>query len=350
MYDFTHCLSDSLEGITHSICTLEFEDHRPLYDWILDRLDVPCHPRQIEFARLNLTHTLMSKRKLLELVREGRVSGWDDPRLPTLIGLRRRGYTPEAIRDFCSRIGVAKVNSTVDIALLEHCLREHLNRSATRAMAVLDPVRLVLDNYPEGRFEEMDVVNNPEDPSRGTRRVPFSRELFIERSDFLEDPPKKFHRLSPGREVRLMNAYYIRCRGVVRDPETGRVTQIHATYDPDTRGGWSDDGRKVKGTLHWVSAPRSLDAEVRIFDHLFSVPAPGEDPDGRDYREFLNPDSRIILTGCKLEPSLAAARPGEHFQFLRNGYFCADSRDHREDRPVFNRSVSLRDSWARKNR
>ena len=349
MYDFAHCLSDSIEGITHSICTLEFEDHRPLYNWFLDQLETPCHPQQIEFARLNLSYTIMSKRKLLQLVEQERVNGWDDPRMPTLAGLRRRGYTPEAIRDFCDRIGVAKRDSTVDLALLEHCLREDLNRRARRFMGVLRPLKVVIDNYPEDQVEELEAVNNPEDPAAGKRLVPFSRELYIERDDFMEEPVKKFFRLAPGREVRLRYAYYVTCERVVKDENTGEITEIHCTYDPQTRGGSSPDGRKVKGTIHWVSAAHARDAEVRLYDRLFTVADPDAAGDGGDFTDFLNPDSLEILSGTKVEPALAAAASEDlPFQFERLGYFCVDSRDSKADFLVFNRAVTLRDSWAKK--
>ena len=343
MYDFAHCLSDSIEGITHSICTLEFEDHRPLYDWFLDQLEVECHPQQIEFARLNLTYTIMSKRKLLRLVEEGLVAGWDDPRMPTISGLRRRGYTPDAIRDFCGRIGVAKRDSTVDLALLEHCLRQDLNRRALRVMAVLNPLRLTIENYPEGKTEELEAVNNPEDASMGTRKIPFSRQLFIERDDFREDPPKKFFRLAPGREVRLRYGYFITCRRVIKDEKTGEVVELRCTYDPKTRGGYSPDGRKVKGTIHWVSASHSISAEVRLYDTLFTKPDPGADG---DFRSSLNPDSLKALSGCRVEPGLSDARGGDRFQFERLGYFCADP-DSSPEKLIFNRTVSLRDTWAK---
>jgi glutaminyl-tRNA synthetase len=347
MYDFTHCLSDSIEGITHSICTLEFEDHRPLYDWVLDMLEAPCHPQQIEFARLNLSYTVLSKRMLTELVAAGYVSGWDDPRMPTLAGLRRRGYTPEAIRNFCERIGVAKRDSTVDIALLEHILREDLNKSAPRVMGVLRPLKVIIDNYPEGKVEEMDAVNNPEDPGMGTRKVPFSRVLYIEQEDFREDAPKKFYRLAPGREVRLRYAYFITCTDVVKDEETGEVVELHCTYDPNTRGGDSPDGRKVKATLHWVSADHAISAEVHLYDHLFSVQNPAGDKAGTDFKTYLNPNSLEILSTCRLEPSLAKAAPGERYQFERLGYFCVDRKDSTNETPVFNRTVTLRDTWAK---
>ena len=346
MYDWAHGLEDSIEGITHSVCTLEFEDHRPLYDWFLNELNV-YHPQQIEFARLNLTYTVMSKRKLLELVEHGYVTGWDDPRMPTISGLRRRGYTPESIRNFCDRIGVAKRDSIVDIALLEHCLREDLNKSAQRVMGVLRPLKVIIDNYPEDKVEELEAINNPEDPNMGTRKVPFSRVLYIEREDFRDDPPKKFFRLAPGREVRLRYAYYITCVGVVRDEKTGEVIELHCTYDPKTRGGDSPDGRKVKATLHWVSAAHSLKAEVRLYDHLFIEANPGEAKDAGDYKSYLNPDSLQRLTSCRVEPSLAGAAPGSRYQFERQGYFCVDSVDSSDDILVFNRTVSLRDSWVK---
>jgi glutaminyl-tRNA synthetase len=346
MYDFAHCLSDSIEGITHSICTLEFQINRELYDWVLDALAVPCHPQQIEFARLNLNYTVLSKRKLIELVEKGLVSGWDDPRMPTISGYRRRGYTPEAIRTFCERIGVAKADSTVDIGLMEYCLREDLNRRAPRAMGVLRPLKVTLVDYPEGQVEELDAVNNPEDPSAGTRRVPFGRELFIEREDFMEDPPKKFFRLAPGREVRLRYAYFIRCLEAVRDPATGEVVELRCSYDPQTRGGDAPDGRKVQGTLHWVSAAHAVPAEVRLYGHLFTRENPEDVREGGHFTDSINPASLEVLTGCRLEPALAAAAPGSRFQFERMGYFCAD-RDSRPGLPVFNRSVTLRDTWAK---
>jgi glutaminyl-tRNA synthetase len=344
-YDYAHGQSDSLEGITHSICTLEFEDHRPLYDWFLEALEI-YHPRQIEFARLNLTYTVMSKRKLLRLVQEGLVSGWDDPRMPTLSGLRRRGYTPEAMRNFCERIGVAKSNSVVDIALLEHCLREDLNRRAQRVMGVLQPLKVIIDNYPDDQVEELPAVNNPEDPEMGTRMVPFSKVLYIEQEDFREAPPKKFFRLAPGREVRLRYGYFITCTGVVKDEQTGAVQELHCTYDPATRGGDSPDGRKVKATLHWVSAARAVEAEVRLYDHLFMKPDPEDVPDG-DFTSALNPNSLLTLKGCKLEPSLAQAKPGNLYQFERQGYFCVDAVEYKAGQVVFNRTVALKDSWAK---
>jgi glutaminyl-tRNA synthetase len=346
LYDYAHPLSDAIEGITHSLCTLEFEDHRPLYDWVVEHAGFNPRPQQIEFARLALGYTLMSKRKLLQLVQEGLVRGWDDPRMPTISGLRRRGYTPESIRDFCDRIGVAKKENLVDVALLEHCVRDDLNRRAPRAMGVLRPLRVVLDNYPDGQVEELDVVNNPEDPSAGTRRVPFSRVLFIEREDFQEDPPKKFFRLAPGREVRLRNAYFITCREVVKGAG-GEVVELRCTYDPATRGGDAPpDGRKVKATLHWVSAAHAVEAEVRLYDRLFAVENPAGAPDDQDWRALLNPDSLQVLHSCKLEPALASAPAGSRFQFERLGYFCADP-DTTPARPVFNRTVSLKDTWAK---
>ena len=341
-YDWAHGQSDSIEGITHSICTLEYEDHRPLYDWFLAELGIH-HPQQIEFARLSLSRTVMSKRMLLELVEEGRVSGWDDPRMPTLAGLRRRGYTPEAIRDFCDRIGVAKADNVVDIAHLEHCLRDDLNRRAERRMAVLRPLRLVIENYPEGKVEEMEGVNNPEDPSMGTRRLPFSRILYIEQDDFRESPPPRYFRLAPGAEVRLRYAYIVKCTGVIKDPNTGEIVEVRCTYDPATIGG-DAKGRKVKGTIHWVSAAHAAEAEVRLYDHLFSKPRPDEE---EDWTACLNPDSLQVLTGCKLEPSLKGAAPGSRYQFERQGYFCVDSKDSRSGHLVFNRTVGLRDTWAK---
>ncbi|MHC4089089.1 MAG: glutamine--tRNA ligase/YqeY domain fusion protein [Planctomycetota bacterium] len=345
MYDFTHGQSDSIEGITHSICTLEFENHRPLYDWFLDQLGI-YHPRQIEYARLALSYTVMSKRKLLELVEEGHVCGWDDPRMPTISGLRRRGYTPESIRDFCERIGIAKFNSTVDIALLEHCLRQDLNKRAPRVMGVLRPLRVVIENYPQDQVEELEAVNNPEDASAGTRKVPFSRVLYIEQDDFREDPPRKFYRLAPGREVRLRYAYFITCSEVIKDETTGQVTELHCTYDPATRGGDAPDGRKVKATLHWVSAAHAIDAEVRLYDHLFTKEDPSQVPAGGDWKDNLNANSLEVLTACKLEPSLAGAAAGTRYQFERNGYFCVDA-DSTPGGLVFNRTATLRDTWAK---
>jgi glutaminyl-tRNA synthetase len=345
-YDWAHGQSDSLEGITHSICTLEFEVHRPLYDWCLDQLGIH-HPQQIEFARLNVSHTVLSKRKLLELVQEGRVSGWDDPRLPTISGMRRRGYTPAAIRRFCDLIGVAKGNSIVDLALLENCVREDLNRTVPRMMAVLRPLRLVIDNFPEGRAEELEAVNNPEDPAAGSRLVPFTRELYIEREDFMEAPPKKFFRLAPGREIRLRYAFFITCTSVVKDPRTGEVVELHCTYDPATRGGDAPDGRTSKATLHWVSAARSVEAGVRLYDTLFNKRDPEEFEEGQDWKSNLNPRSLEVLSGCRVEPGLQEAAPGSLWQFERLGYFCADSKDSRPGHPVFNRTVTLRDPWVR---
>ncbi|MGH9311624.1 MAG: glutamine--tRNA ligase/YqeY domain fusion protein [Vicinamibacterales bacterium] len=345
MYDFAHSPSDAIEHVTHSLCTLEFEDHRPLYDWLIDNLPVPSRPRQIEFARLNLTYTLMSKRKLLELVQEGHVSAWDDPRMPTLVGLRRRGYTPEAIRTFCDRIGVAKRENVVDVALLEHAVREDLNRRAPRIMSVLRPLRVVLENYPEDRVEAMDVINNPEDPSAGTRKVPFSRVLYVEQEDFRENPPKKFFRLAPGREVRLRNAYFITCTEVVKDAATGEIAELRCTYDPATRGGDAPDGRKVKATLHWVSASHAIPAEVRLYDRLFNAEMPGAGE--RDYRKDLNPASLEVVVDCRVEPSAAAATPGTRYQFERLGYFCVDPDSGAEGRLVFNRTVTLKDTWAK---
>jgi glutaminyl-tRNA synthetase len=346
MYDFAHGQSDSIEGITHSLCTLEFEDHRPLYDWYIEQLGI-YHPRQIEFARLNVSHTIVAKRKLLRLVTEGHVDGWDDPRMPTIAALRRRGYTPEAMRSFCAKVGVAKRNKVVDMALLEHTLREQLNRECPRAMGVLDPLRVVIENYPEGESEMLEAVNNPEDASAGKRQVPFSRVLYIERSDFMEDPPRKFFRLGPGREVRLRWAYFITCTDVIKD-DAGNVVELRCTYDPATRGGDAPDGRKVKGTLHWVSAEHALEAEVRLYDRLFVKVNPDEvDEEGADFMANLNPDSLTVLTGCRLEPSLADLAPGSRVQFERQGYFCVDTKDSRPGAPVFNRTVALRDSWAK---
>ncbi len=345
MYDYTHCLSDALEGITHSLCTLEFEDHRPLYDWVLDNLPVKCHPQQIEFARLNLSYTILSKRKLIQLVETGAVTGWDDPRMPTISGLRRRGYTPEAIRNFCERIGVAKRDSMVDMALLEHSVRENLNDRSPRVLGVLRPLRVVILNYPEDTVEEMEGKYHPEDEGMGSRKLPFSRVVYIEQDDFMMDPPKKFFRLAPGREVRLRYAYYVTCVDVVTDDATGEILEVHCSYDPDTRGGWSKDGRKVKGTLHWVSAAQAVDAEVRLFDRLFTVENPAAEKE--DFVTALNPDSLTVLEGCKLEPSLAEAAPGDRCQFERLGYFCVDPKDSRPGAPVFNRTVTLRDSWAK---
>ncbi len=345
MYDFAHGQSDSIEGITHSLCDIAYEDHRPLYDWFLDQLDI-YHPQQIEFARLDLNYTVLSKRKLRQLVERGDVAGWDDPRMPTLSGLRRRGYTPQAIRNFIERIGVAKKESLVDVALLDYCVREDLNLRAPRVMAVLRPLRVVIENYPEDQVEEMEAINNPEDESAGSRVLPFSRVLYIEQDDFQEDPPKKWFRLAPGREVRLKHGYYIKCVDMVRDEKTGQVVELRCTYDPETRGGWSDDGRKVKGTLHWVSAAHALDAEIRLYDYLFTEPDPENVEDGADFKDYLNPDSLEVLTACKVEPGLAGVAPGSRYQFLRHGYFAVDP-DSSAEKLVFNRTVSLRDTWAK---
>jgi glutaminyl-tRNA synthetase len=345
MYDFAHCLSDSIERITHSICTLEFENNRPLYDWILDQLKVESHPQQIEFARLNLSYTVLGKRRLIELVERGYVNGWDDPRMPTIAGMRRRGYTPEAIRNFCSRIGVAKNENLVDISLLEHCVRDDLNEQAQRVMGVLRPLRLVIDNYPEGGEEEFECPNHPQNPAMGSRKVPFSRVLYIEQDDFNENPPKKYNRLGPGREVRLRYSYVVKYATMVKDERTGKITEVHCTYDPETGHGAPPDGRKVEGVIHWVSAEHSVPAEVRLYDRLFRVADPmGEDD---DFTKYLNPNSLETLASCYVEPSLATVNPGDRFQFERLGYFCADLKDSSPQRPVFNRIVSLRDSWAK---
>jgi glutaminyl-tRNA synthetase len=345
MYDYAHGQSDSIERITHSICTLEFEDHRPLYDWYVEALGI-YHPQQIEFDRLNLTYTLLSKRKLLTLVQDGHVSGWDDPRMPTLSGIRRRGYTPEAIRNFCGAVGVSKTNGSTELALLEHYVREDLNKRAPRVMGVLRPLRVVIDNYPDALVEEMDAVNNPEDASMGTRKVPFSRVLYIEQDDFRENPPKQYFRLSPGREVRLRYGYFVTCTGVVKDEKTGEVVEVHCTYDPATRGGDSPDGRRVKSTIHWVSAAHAIDAEARLYDNLFTGENPGEVPEGQDFTANLNPRSLEIVLGCKLEPSLRSAAPGARYQFERLGYFCVDL-DSKPGALVFNRTAALRDTWAK---
>ncbi len=347
MYDFTHCLSDSIEGITHSLCTLEFENNRPLYDWVLDNVAAPCHPQQIEFARLNLSYTVLSKRKLIQLVEEGSVNGWDDPRMPTISGLRRRGYTPASIRSFCDRIGVARRDSLVDVALLEYSLREDLNKRAPRVMGVLRPLKVVIENYPDGQVDELEAVNNPEDSDAGVRKIPFSREIYIERDDFMENPPKKFFRLGPGREVRLRYAFFVVCTGVIKDEKTGEVIELRCTYDPATRGGDAPDGRKVKATLHWVSAAHAVDAEVRLYDRLFSKAIPDEKEEGKTYKDFINPEALEVLHGCKLEPSLAGAGPGYFCQFERMGYFCVDSRDSTPGAMVFNRTVTLKDAWAK---
>ncbi|MGD9158023.1 MAG: glutamine--tRNA ligase/YqeY domain fusion protein [Desulfobacteraceae bacterium] len=346
MYDWTHGQSDSIEKVTHSICDLGYEDHRPLYDWFLDQLGI-YHPRQIEYARLNLSYTLLSKRWLMKLVNDGHVSGWNDPRMPTLSGLRRRGYTPESIRRFIERIGVAKRESMVDIALLEHCIREDLNKKAPRVMGVLRPLKVIIDNYPEGKAEELDAVNNPEDKSMGTRKVPFSKVLYIERDDFMEDPPKKFYRLAPGREVRLRYAYFITCVDVVKDPDTGEILELRCTYDPETKGGDAPDGRKVKATLHWVSAGHAIEAKVRLYDHLFTTEDPMDVEEGNDFTESLNPGSLEELTSCRLEPCLKNAEKGTGYQFERLGYFCVDAVDSTPEAPVFNRTVNLRDTWGR---
>ena len=342
-YDFAHGQSDAIEGITHSICTLEFQDHRPLYDWFIENLPVPSTPHQYEFARLNLTHTVLSKRVLLRLVNEGHVRGWDDPRMPTLSGLRRRGFPAEGIREFASMIGVARADSVVEVEMLEHAVRDVLNRDALRRFAVLDPLKVVIENYPDGQVEELEVANNPEDPSAGTRRVPFTRELWIERDDFMEDPPKKFYRLAPGREVRLRSAYFVTCREVVKDAH-GEVVELRCTYDPETRGGAAPDGRRPKATLHWLSTAHAAPAEVRLYDHLFSVPYPGAE--GRDLFADLNPDSETVLAGCFVEPSLGDATIGETVQFERLGYFCADP-DSASGALVFNRTLTLKDTWAK---
>ena len=347
MYDFTHCVSDALEGVTHSLCTLEFEDHRPLYDWVLDHLEVPCHPQQIEFARLEISYTITSKRKLSILIDAGYVAGWDDPRLPTLKGLRRRGYTPKAIRNFCDRVGVTKKQTTIDIGVLENCAREDLDRTTPRAMAVIRPLKLIIENYPTGQLDELDAANHPKDDSFGVRKVRFSREVYIEQDDFMEDPPKKFFRLAPGREVRLRYAYLVTCDRVDHDPDTGEVTAIHCTYDPDSRGGSAPDGRKVKGTIHWVSVEHGLRAEVRLYDRLFQIANPAAT---EDFRAHLNPNAIEIITNAIIEPSLAQAKPGAHYQFERLGYFCADEIDHMATSPVFNRTVTLRDTWLKANK
>ncbi len=345
MYDFTHCLSDSIEGITHSICTLEFEDHRPLYDWFLEQLDVH-HPQQIEFARLNLSYTVLSKRKLLELVQNGIVDGWDDPRMPTIHGIRRRGFTPESIREFAEIIGVSKKESIVDISVLEHCIREDLNKRAQRAFVVLNPIKVIIDNYPDDLVEEMEAINNPEDLSMGTRKIPFSKVLYIERDDFMENPPKKYYRLAPGREVRLRYAYYITCTDVVKDSQTGEIIELHCTYDPETRGGSSPDGRKVLGTIHWVSAGHCIPAEVRLYDRLFLKEDPNDVEEGKTFLDYLNPNSLEIKIGL-CEPFLKTAKPEDKFQFERIGYFCVDNKFSKPGEPVFNRTVTLKDSWSK---
>jgi glutaminyl-tRNA synthetase len=346
MYDFTHCLSDSIEGITHSLCTLEFEVHRPLYDWVLDNVAIDSRPRQIEFARLSLTYTVLSKRKLLTLVEEGRVNGWDDPRMPTVSGLRRRGYTPASIRSFCKTIGITKFNSLTDVALLEHSIRQDLNDTTPRRMAVLRPLKVVITNFDEDKVEELEAANHPKDPEAGTRSVPFTREIYVERDDFMEEPPRKFFRLGPGREVRLRFAYFITCNEVIKNA-AGEVTELHCTYDPETHGGSAPDGRKVKGTIHWVSASHAFEAQVRLYDRLFTVEDPNKEDDGKTYLDHLNAESQEVIADAKLEPGLAKAEPGERFQFERLGYFCADTGDSQAGKPVFNRTVTLRDAWAK---
>ncbi len=346
MYDWAHGQSDSIEGITHSLCTLEFEDHRPLYDWFLDQLDIH-HPQQIEFARLNLSFTVLSKRNLMKLVTENYVEGWDDPRMPTISGLRRRGFTPESIKDFCEKVGITKQDSVIEISLLEHSIRNDLNKKALRVMGVIDPLKVVIINYPEDQLEELDAINNPEDESAGTRKVPFSRELYIERSDFMEDPPKKYFRLFPGNEVRLRYAYFVKCVDVIKDDDTGEILEIHCTYDPESKGGNSPDGRKVKGTIHWVSAKNCINAEVRLYDRLFTVSDPTANKE-IEFTSFLNPDSLKIVDYCFLESSLKDAKFGTNYQFERIGYFVLDSRDSTEEKKVFNQTVTLRDSWAKK--
>jgi glutaminyl-tRNA synthetase len=346
MYDFTHCLSDSIEGITHSLCTLEFEVHRPLYDWVLANLSVDCHPRQIEFARLNLTYTVLSKRKLLVLVQEGYVDGWDDPRMPTVSGLRRRGFTPASIRAFCHAIGVTKFNSLTDVALLEHSLRQDLNETVQRRLAVLHPIKVVITNFQEGQIEELEAVNNPKNPEAGTRMMPFSREIYIERDDFMEDPPKKFFRLGPGREVRLRFAYFITCQEIIKN-DVGEIVELHCTYDPETRGGNAPDGRKVKGTIHWVSAAKAFETKVRLYDRLFTTADPNKEDEDKTFLDHINESSLEVIADAKLEPSLSEANPGESFQFERLGYFCADSKDSERGKPVFNRTTTLRDAWAK---
>ena len=346
MYDFTHCLSDSIEGITHSLCTLEFEVHRPLYDWVLDNVAIDSRPRQIEFARLSLTYTVLSKRKLLTLVEEGRVNGWDDPRMPTVSGLRRRGYTPASIRSFCKTIGITKFNSLTDVALLEHSIRQDLNDTTPRRMAVLRPLKVVITNFDEDKVEELEAANHPKDPEAGTRSVPFTREIYVERDDFMEEPPRKFFRLGPGREVRLRFAYFITCNEVIKNA-AGEVTELHCTYDPETHGGSAPDGRKVKGTIHWVSASHAFEAQVRLYDRLFTVEDPNKEDDGKTYLDHLNAEALEVSADAKLEPGLAKAEPGERFQFERLGYFCADAGDSQAGKPVFNRTVTLRDAWAK---
>ncbi len=347
MYDYTHCISDSLEGITHSLCTLEFENHRPLYDWFLDELNLASHPQQIEFARLNINYTITSKRKLLQLVERKHVSGWDDPRMPTLAGMRRRGYTAEAIKEFMNQIGIAKAESMVDIAFLQYIVRGQLNKKAMRVMAVLKPLKLVIVNYPDDKVEEFDAENNPEDSDMGKRKIPFSKVLYIEQDDFKEEPPKKYFRLYPGNEIRLKHAYYVKCVDYIKDDKTGKILEVHCTYDPETRGGWLPDGRKVKGTSHWVSAGHAVDAQIRLYEHLFTKENPDDPKDETDFKEYLNTDSFKVLKNCKVEPSLKNATPETRYQFLRQGYFCVDSIDSSSELPVFNRIVSLRDKWSK---
>ena len=346
MYDYTHCISDALEGITHSLCTLEFEDHRPLYDWFLEQLSVPCHPQQIEFARLNLNYTVTSKRKLNELVKDGDVSGWDDPRMPTIVGMRRRGYTPESIRDFCDRIGVTKNDTVIDVSVLENSVREDLDNRAPRVMGILDPLKVVINNYPEEETEQLEAPNHPNDKEMGTRKLSFSRTIYIEKNDFMEDPPKKFFRLAPGKEVRLRYAYFIICNEVIKD-NSGNLVELHCSYDPDTKGGNAPDGRKVKGTIHWVSAEHAFKAEVRLYDRLFNDPKPDSNKHKNNWKDFLNSNSKKIIKDAYLEPSLESAKKEEFFQFERLGYFCVDNRDSDKDKPIFNRTVSLRDSWLK---
>jgi len=346
MYDYTHCISDALEGITHSLCTLEFEDHRPLYDWFLEQLSVPCHPQQIEFARLNLNYTVTSKRKLGELVKDGDVSGWDDPRMPTIVGMRRRGYTPESIRDFCDRIGVTKNDTVIDVSALENCVREDLDKRAPRVMGILDPLKVVISNYPEGKTEQLDAPNHPNDAKMGSRKLPFSKTIYIEKNDFMEDPPKKFFRLAPGKEVRLRYAYFIICDEIIKD-DSGNVIELHCSYDPDTKGGNAPDGRKVKGTIHWVSAEHAFKAEVRLYDRLFNDPKPDSNKHKNNWKDFLNSDSKNIIKDTYLEPSLKSAKKEEFFQFERLGYFCVDNKESDKGKPIFNRTVSLRDSWLK---
>ena len=346
MYDYTHCISDALEGITHSLCTLEFEDHRPLYDWFLDQLPIECHPQQIEFARLNLNYTVTSKRKLNELVTEGLVSGWDDPRMPTIVGMRRRGFTPESIRDFCNRIGLTKTDTVIDVSVLENCVREDLDKRTKRVLAVLKPLKVVIENYPEGEVEMLDAPYHPNDPDMGSRQLPFSKEIYIEQDDFMEDPPKKFFRLGPGREVRLRYAYFLTCKEVIKN-DAGEVIELRCTYDPETKGGNAPDGRKVKGTIHWVSAEQALKTEVRLYDRLFSDPKPDSKKHEQDWKSFLNPESMQVCETACLEPSLKEAKAEERFQFERTGYFNVDSKDSNDGKPVFNRTVTLRDSWAK---